>query len=219
MLAQSTERRWQRAVQHERSLRVQLQENIETLANEMHGLEARCQENTGDTASVTSGDRKLPHLPGLLGEYSTPFPGKPIQFGRISSEGTTRISSLKESDTESVTSTPAAILESTDGGHLSTTVTSKDEDEDSEFFDALENSNVAPSSSTTAATVATESVELSTVKDVDSLKSTSLTSTTSMSTTSKIQLSRATNDKEDCLPGPERMDRQLSVSVCLHQSP
>ena len=201
-MAQSTERRWQRAVQHERSLRVQLQENIETLASEMHGLEARCQENSGASASGSStGDRK-PHLPGLLGEYSMPLPGKPIQFGRVSSEGTGKVSSLKESDAESTASTPAAILEATDGGQLS--VSNKDEDEDSEFFDALEHSTSVASS---AVTVATESV---TVKDSDSMKSTSVTST--ISTSPKMQSSGATSDKEDHLPGPERIDRQLSVS-------
>jgi len=213
VLAQSTERRWQRAVQHERSLRVQLQENIETLANEMHGLEARCQENTGASGSgVTVGDRK-PHLPGLLHDSTIPLPGKPLQFSRVSSEAAGKVSLLKESDTESVSSASAAILESTDGGQLSTTV-AKEDDEDSEFFDALEHSNTVTSSSVTTAT---ENVELLTVKDTDLLTSTSLASTTSVSP--KVQLSGATRDKEDHLPGPERIDRQLSVSfICFHIS-
>lgn len=37
--ARNTERRWSRALQHEHSLRLQLQENMEALANQMHGLE------------------------------------------------------------------------------------------------------------------------------------------------------------------------------------
>lgn len=37
--ARGTERRWSRALQHEHSLRLQLQENMEALANQMHGLE------------------------------------------------------------------------------------------------------------------------------------------------------------------------------------
>lgn len=205
MLAQSTERRWQRAVQHERSLRVQLQENIETLASEMHGLEARCQESTGASASgMFSGDRK-PHLPGLLGEYNLPLPGKPMQFSRVNSEGSGKVSSLKDTDTDSVASTPA-VLDSTDGGNLSTTVT-KDEDEDSEFFDALEHSSAVTTSSAVA--VATE---VSMVKDTDILANTSMTSTTSTSPNMKLP-GATTSDKEDHLPGPERIDRQLSVSL------
>ena len=39
MQARSTERRWSRALQHEHTLRLQLQENMEALANQMHGLE------------------------------------------------------------------------------------------------------------------------------------------------------------------------------------
>ena len=208
VLAQSTERRWQRAVQHERSLRVQLQENIETLASEMHGLEARCQENSGASASgISIGERK-PHPPGLLGEYSMSLPGKPMQYGRVNFEGTTKALSMKESDTESVTSTQAVTLDATDGGRLSTSVT-KEEDEDSEFFDALEHSSVVTSS---MVAMTTEGV---TVKDSDSIMSSSVASTASASP--KIQSSRATSDKEDQLPGPERIDRQLDVSLtCLH---
>ena len=173
----------------------------------MHGLEARCQENSGASASgISIGDRK-PHLPGLLSDYSLPLPGKPMQFGRISSEGTGKVSSSKESDVESISSTPAGILEATDGGQLS-----KDDDEDPEFFDALEHSSNVTSSTVT---MTTEGV---TVKDSDSMTSTSVTSTTS--TSPKMQSSRATSDKEDHLPGPERIDRQLSVSYCfIYMSP
>ena len=203
MLAQSTERRWQRAVQHERSLRVQLQENIETLASEMHGLEARCQENTGVSArGLTLADHK-PHLPGFLGQYNLPLPGKPMQFTKDSPVGSSKVTL----DTDSTASTPAAIVESTDGGQLSTSVTN-DEDEDSEFFDALEHSTAVTSS---AVTLATE-----VVKDTDSLTSSSMTSIT-MTTSPKI-LSTATGNKEDNLPGPERIDRQLSVSLSMHVS-
>ena len=176
----------------------------------MHGLEARCQENSKASASgISIGDRK-PHPPGLLGEYSMPLPGKPMQFGRVSSEGTSKASSVKESDTESVTSTQAITLDSTDGGRLSTAVM-KEEDEDSEFFDALEHSSVVTSS---VVAVTTEGVM---AKDSDSIMSSSVTSTASISP--KIQSSRATSDKEDHLPGPERIDRQLSVSrTYLHSN-
>lgn len=167
----------------------------------MHGLEARCQENSGASASGISISDRKPHLPGLLGDYNLPLPGKPMQFARVSSEGTGKVSSSKESDVESMSSTPGITLEATDGGQLSV---SKDDDEDSEFFDALEHSSNVTSSTVT---MATEGVI---VKDSDSMTSTSVTSTTS--TSPKIQSLRATSDKEDHLPGPERIDRQLSVS-------
>ena len=180
----------------------------------MHGLEARCQANTKDSASnVTTGDRK-PLLPGLLGDDGIPLPGKPMQLIRVSSEGITKVSSSKESDMEGIMSTSAATLDSTDGGHISTTVMAskdegRDEDEDSEFFDALENSNAAASSSSSSVTIATEKVELLSVKDTDS---------SVLSTSPKVQSSGVTNTKEDHLPGPECIDRQLNVSLmpCLH---
>lgn len=43
--AENTDRRWSRALQHEHSIRVQLQENMEKLATEMHGLEAQARRS------------------------------------------------------------------------------------------------------------------------------------------------------------------------------
>ena len=43
--AECTERRWSRALQHELSARAQLQENMEKLAKEMHGLEAEARRS------------------------------------------------------------------------------------------------------------------------------------------------------------------------------
>lgn len=53
--ARRTERRWSRAFQHERSLRHQLQENLETLANQMHGLEDEARVSIGPV----SPDKKM----------------------------------------------------------------------------------------------------------------------------------------------------------------
>ena len=55
--AQSTDRRWSRALQHEHSIRLQLQENMEKLAREMHGLETEARK-----ASLSA-----PSTPGPLG--------------------------------------------------------------------------------------------------------------------------------------------------------
>lgn len=41
--ARNTDRRWSRALQHEHSLRLQLEENMEALAKEMHGLESEAR--------------------------------------------------------------------------------------------------------------------------------------------------------------------------------
>ena len=43
--AESTDRRWSRALQHELASRAQLQENMEKLAKEMHGLEAEARRS------------------------------------------------------------------------------------------------------------------------------------------------------------------------------
>ena len=43
--AEGTDRRWTRALQHELSIRGQLQENMEKLAKEMHGLEAEARRS------------------------------------------------------------------------------------------------------------------------------------------------------------------------------
>ena len=43
--AKNTERKWFRLLQHENSLRLQLQENIEMLANQMHGLEDEARQS------------------------------------------------------------------------------------------------------------------------------------------------------------------------------
>ena len=41
--ARSTNRRWSRALQHERALRVEIQESFEALANQMHGMESEAR--------------------------------------------------------------------------------------------------------------------------------------------------------------------------------
>ena len=43
--AEGTEKRWLRALQHELSIRTQLQENMEKLAKEMHGMEAEARRS------------------------------------------------------------------------------------------------------------------------------------------------------------------------------
>jgi len=196
VLAQSTERRWHRAVQHERSLRVQLQENIETLANEMHGLEARCQE----TSRATASNHKL--MTDMT-SISQPLPGKPLLLSRVGSEGIVK-KLPPESDTESVSSSSMlGVLESTDGGLMSTTATVTEEDEDSEFFDALDQS-VRPSS--------TDTPKQLQPKDEDSMASSSMSSISSPKPT---ESSATAEVKDDHLPGPEQIDRHVNVSLSL----
>ena len=50
--ARNTDRRWARALQHEHSLRLQLQENIVTLANEMYGLESQARRSVQGGVAV-----------------------------------------------------------------------------------------------------------------------------------------------------------------------
>ena len=69
--ARNTERRWSRALQHERSLRLKLEENLETLACQMQGLEneARLSVQGPSQAAATS-----PEFPRLSPSPS-PSPG------------------------------------------------------------------------------------------------------------------------------------------------
>ena len=53
--AKKTEKRWSRSLQHEHSLRLQLQENIETLANQMHGFEDEVRQSVERTVTFHSG--------------------------------------------------------------------------------------------------------------------------------------------------------------------
>lgn len=200
MLAQSTERRWHRAVQHERSLRVQLQENIETLASEMHGLEARCQETSG--ASVSASNHKAgAQLMTDMTSINQPLPGKPLLLSRVGSEGIMK-KLPPESDSDSVASSMVGVVESTDGGLISTTAIVTEEDEDSEFFDALDQS-VRPSPADTPKHLRP--------KDEDSMASSSISSISPPS--SKPTESSTTVD--DHLPGPEQIDRHVNVSLSL----
>ena len=57
--ARSTDRRWSRALQHEHSLRLQLQENMEALANEMHGLESEARASVQDGVNRASPSTSL----------------------------------------------------------------------------------------------------------------------------------------------------------------
>ena len=57
--ARNTDRRWSRALQHEHSLRLQLQDNMETLANQMHGLESEARASVQDDVYRTSPSTSL----------------------------------------------------------------------------------------------------------------------------------------------------------------
>ena len=52
--ARSTERRWSRALQHEHSLRLQLQDNMVALASQMHGLEDEARQHLLPAFNVMS---------------------------------------------------------------------------------------------------------------------------------------------------------------------
>jgi len=202
VLAQSTERRWHRAVQHERSLRVQLQENIETLASEMHGLETRCQETrVTSTAASNRGAQLMTDMTSI----NQPLPGKPLLLSRVGSESIMK-QLPPESDTESIASSSmVAVLETTDGGLVSTTAAVTEEDEDSEFFDALDQS-VKPSP--------TDTPKLLQPKDEDSMASSSMSSISPPSP-KPTEPSATAGGKEDHLPGPELIDRHVNVRLLV----
>ena len=92
--AHSTDRRWSRALQHEHSLRLELQENMEALANQMQGMENEAQMNLkvqgpfaqpapatpslSETSVSTTGTSSLPGGVGVAKEGSKVKLGKRV---------------------------------------------------------------------------------------------------------------------------------------------
>lgn len=177
--ARNTERRWSRALQHEHSLRLQLQDNMEALANQMHGLE--------DEARL-SVQGVLPSLPTASSVMSTPVstpseatvaPGIPKATEHLSKK-------LHSSDM-------------VDGGCEQGYDSDDEDDDDDKFFDAPEMSleDLGKSSKDSA---------LSTLKGTDfpvghrrSFSATSVNDTSSMTCTSdsdvKEKLPQASSDR------------------------
>ena len=116
--AHSTDRRWSRALQHEHSLRLELQENMVALANQMQGMEDEARKNM--------------KVQDPFSQNSLP----PSQSSPESSVSTT-VSSLPENDTKAgskVKLEKKVVLADEPDGYGS----SEDEDK---FFDAPEMSS------------------------------------------------------------------------------
>ena len=103
--------------------------------------------------------------------------------------------SIKEYDEESVSSMSAEVT--------GVTMVTKEEDSDSEFFDALDNPIKVTLS---PITMTTEKVDMMRVKDKDSLTNSSTT------TDSKVSSSSNISDKEEVIPLPDSNNQQLNVS-------
>lgn len=200
--ARNTERRWSRALQHEHSLRLQLQDNMEALANQMHGLE--------DEARL-SVQGVLPSLPTASSAASTPAstpsevtvaPGIPKATECLSKK-------LHSSD-------------KVDGGREQG-YDSDDEDDDDKFFDAPEMSleDLGKSSKDSA---------LSTLKEADypvghrrSFSATSVNDTSSMTCTSdshvEEKLPQASSDRRMVVPAgpPPSFFEDTSMSTILQR--
>lgn len=54
-LAQTQQKRWERAIQHERAQRARLEETVEALAKQHHTLERKCQTKTGIASPEPAG--------------------------------------------------------------------------------------------------------------------------------------------------------------------
>lgn len=60
-LARSVEKKWTRELQSERDLRLRLQENLETMADQMYGLESEAQRTAEQRPRISSqGSREMP---------------------------------------------------------------------------------------------------------------------------------------------------------------
>lgn len=115
--AHSTDRRWSRALQHEHSLRLELQENMEALANQMQGME--------DEARV-----KLK----VQGPFAQPAPTTPsLSEASTSTTGTTSLpgGGVVKNGSKVKSEKRVTVAEEPDG------YLSSDDDED-KFFDAPE---------------------------------------------------------------------------------
>lgn len=147
LIATNVEKRWQRLIQHERSMRMELQENFEALAKQMHGLEDDVrrasqkgldvlQKELEDSRQFSSSNVESPNTSPTR-ETTTPIkklPGgaqrvhgdkKEVTFNLSKSEGSTPPKSPPSSPvvTDTETSQFGLFYE-------------EDEDEDEKFFDA-----------------------------------------------------------------------------------
>lgn len=147
LIATNVEKRWQRLIQHERSMRMELQENFEALAKQMHGLEDDVrrasqkgldvlQKELEDSRQFSSSNVESPNTSPTR-ETTTPIkklPGgaqrvhgdkKEVTFNLSKSEGSTPPKSPPSSPvvTDTETSQFGLLYE-------------EDEDEDEKFFDA-----------------------------------------------------------------------------------
>lgn len=113
--ARNTDRRWSRALQHEHSLRLQLQDNMETLANQMHGLESEARASVQDDVYRTSPSTSLAtgHVP------ASEVDGTAVEVDRMRARDVLKLKSA------------------TDRGEHMDEITEESEDED-KFFDAPE---------------------------------------------------------------------------------
>ena len=121
--AQSTDRRWSRALQHEHSLRLQLQENLEALANQMHGLESEAR------ISVQNGYRPQSSVSSLetMSMYSNDT--------SVVSHDTSMTSPILAAKSPVVTTVTSGVRETSESAEG---VQGEESDEEDKFFDAPE---------------------------------------------------------------------------------
>lgn len=137
-LAQTTEKSWKRALQHEHNVRVQLEENLETLAKQMHGLEREAKR--ASTTQEMEESRELT----LTG--STAFvPSGPVYPRQTQISTTTSVSPVNGSnlpDGNHEFSPPQDQLQATAEPRAVKLDNEDDDDDEDKFFDALEATEV-----------------------------------------------------------------------------
>ena len=156
LLATNVEKRWQRLLQHERSMRMELQENFEALAKQMHVLEDTVrrasqkgmdvlQQELEDSRQFSSSNVVSPDT-SPTNETTTPtkkLPGgaQRVTFNLPKSEGSTPPKSPPHSPVVTDTETSQFGLFYKDEDD--------DEDDDDKFFDAsdIPDSLLTPASS------------------------------------------------------------------------
>ena len=174
-LCQISESRWQRTLQHERNLRLQLEESLEALAKQMHGLEREARR--ASHAEPTTLEESKEFERSMNTQFSSiSLNVHDLRAARVSNgpgmalrevgEGSTQSLSLGSEGAADDTATTISVLE--------------EEDEDDQFFDAPEatETTVVPGGGhrRSESAVSVNDTQQLTVSEVGSLSNTPATS-------------------------------------------
>ena len=140
-LCQDSESRWQRTLQHERNLRLQLEESLEALAKQMHGLEREARRASQAEINTLEESREFDHsMNTQFSAISLNVHDPRAGVGRVSNGRHLPGMAHREMGEDS------GQPESVAGSDTTTSISvlaEEEEDEDDQFFDAPEATETA----------------------------------------------------------------------------